>query len=213
MVVIGLTGGIASGKSTVSDMLSELGAEVVDADTVAKEVVSPGSDAWRELVDEFGEGVLNADGTVSGRRLGRIVFSDRSALERLNRITHPRIIRRIKERIARARGTEAPSRALVVDAPLLIETGLHREVDSVWVVVVDPHTQVERLMARESFSFSEAIDRLEAQMPAEEKTRYADVVIDNRGSVEETRRAVKAAWKRTAARGAPTRGGGDDDGA
>lgn len=194
-LIIGLTGGIASGKSTVSAILKELGAEVLDADLVAKEVVEPGTQAWQELVAHFGTGILKPDRTIDRKKLAHLAFSDRRALSRLNAITHPRIIRRIREKIAAARDSHVPGKVLVVDVPLLIETGLHKQVDQVWVVVVDEDTQLRRLTARNGLSPSEAMDRLRAQMPLTEKIGYADAVIDNSGSPGETRRQVLARWQ------------------
>lgn len=194
MVVIGLTGGIASGKSTVSRILKELGAEIVDADLVAKEVIRPNTDAWRELVSEFGRGMLNPDKTINRRKLGNMVFPDKTALAKLNRITHPRILKRIDERIAQAR--QAGVRVLVLDAPLLIEAGMVSIADQVWVVAVDQETQLTRLMARDHFTFQEALNRLNSQMPLAEKIKYAAVVIDNSGSLEETRARITGLWEK-----------------
>ncbi|MCL5047116.1 MAG: dephospho-CoA kinase [Actinobacteria bacterium] len=194
MVVIGLTGGIASGKSTVSRILKELGAEIVDADLVAKEVVRPNTDAWRELVSEFGRGILNPDKTINRRKLGNMVFPDKTALAKLNHITHPRILKRITERIAQAR--QAGIRVLVLDAPLLIESGTVSMADQVWVVAVDQETQLTRLMARDHFTFQEALNRLNSQMPLAEKIKYATVVIDNSGSLEETRARITGLWEK-----------------
>lgn len=193
MLIIGLTGGIASGKSTVSRILKELGAEIVDADLVAKEVIKPHTDAWRELVAEFGREILNHDKTINRRRLGQRVFSDPEALKTLNRITHPRILSRIEDRIRRARDRGA-QKVLVIDAPLLIETGMVPLVDEVWLVVVDPRTQIDRLMARDHFTFQEAANRLNSQMPLAEKMKYAHRVIDNQGSLEQTRRQLEELW-------------------
>lgn len=192
MILIGLTGGIASGKSTISKMLKELGAEVIDADLVAREVIQPRSAAWREMVEAFGKGILNDDRTINRRRLGSLVFPDPKAVERLNAITHPRILKRIQERVeeARRRGV----RVLVIDAPLLIEAGMVPMVDEVWVVKVDPDTQITRLMARDHFTFQEALNRLNSQMPLEEKLKYAHRVIDNKGTPEETRAEVTRIW-------------------
>lgn len=192
MVLIGLTGGIASGKSTISKMLKELGAEVIDADLVAREVIQPRSAAWREMVEAFGKGILNDDRTINRRRLGNVVFPDPKAVEKLNSITHPRIIQRIEDRIedARKRGIAV----LVIDAPLLIESGMVPMVDEVWVVMVDPDTQISRLMARDHFTFQEALNRLNSQMPLEEKLKYAHRVINNKGTPEETRAEVVRVW-------------------
>ena len=194
MVIVGLTGGIASGKSTVSRILKELGAEIVDADLVAKEVVRPNTEAWRELVAEFGRGILNPDKTINRRKLGNMVFPDKTALDKLNRITHPRILKRINERVAQAR--QAGVRVLVLDAPLLIEAGMVSMVDQVWVVAVDPEIQITRLMARDHFTFQEALNRLNSQMPLAEKIKYAVVVIDNSGALEETRARITGLWEK-----------------
>lgn len=190
-MVIGLTGGIASGKSTVSRILRELGAEVIDADLVAREVMRPGTEAWRELVNHFGPQILDADGSINRRRLGRLVFTDPAALAALNEITHPCITRRIQEQVARAR---QEGRVVVVDAPLLIEAGMHRMVDEVWLVVVEPGVQVERVMRRDNLTYQEALSRLRSQMPLEEKKMFAHHVIDNSGPVQATRARVVELW-------------------
>ncbi|HCJ10465.1 MAG TPA: dephospho-CoA kinase [Clostridiales bacterium] len=197
MLVIGLTGGIASGKSTVSRVLKELGAPVIDADLVAKEVIRPGTEAWRELVETFGEDILNKDGTIDRRRLGDKVFADPEAVRRLNEITHPRILEAIGRRLEEyARlGEDAPP-GVVIDAPLLIEAGMVDMVDEVWLVVVDQKTQIQRLMARDHFGVEQALNRINAQIPLEKKKRYADVIIDNTGSMRWTRAQVVREWKR-----------------
>ncbi len=209
MFVIGLTGGIASGKTTVSRILKELGAEVIDADQVARKVTEPNRPAWNELVRAFGKGILNPDCTINRRRLGSLVFGNPKHLATLNSITHPRIIADIKDRLellaaeseGRVKeGTETElagnkEKVVVLDAPLLIEAGMTSLVDEVWVVVVGRETQISRLMARENFSYEEAVQRLRAQMPLSEKVKRADRVIDNEGLLEETRRKVQALWK------------------
>lgn len=197
LLVIGLTGGIASGKSTVSRVLKELGAPVIDADLVAKEVIRPGTEAWRELVEAFGEDILNEDGTIDRRRLGDKVFADPEAVRRLNEITHPRILEAIGRRLEEyARlGEDAPP-GVVIDAPLLIEAGMVDMVDEVWLVVVDQKTQIQRLMARDHFGVEQALNRINAQIPLEKKKRYADVIIDNTGSMRWTRAQVVREWKR-----------------
>ncbi len=202
MYVIGLTGGIASGKSTVSQMLRQLGAHVIDADLIAKLAIEPGTPAWEELVREFGEEILTPEKTIDRKKLGERVFGNPTALRRLNEITHPRIIRRIEEIVEEIGEsfdrTEDPKeeRIVVIDAPLLIETGMVSMVDEVWVVVVDVETQVDRLMARDHYEFEQALNRINAQMPLQEKVKFADVVIDNTGCLEETRRQVAEAWCR-----------------
>ncbi len=194
---IGLTGGIASGKSTVSSILRGLGARVIDADAISKWVTRPGTAAWRELVDAFGADVLNPDRTVNRRKLGSKVFNDPEALKRLNAITHPRTIGAIKKEIARS---EKSDRVVVIDAPLLIESGMTDMVDQVWVVSVDRETQVHRLMERDHFSQQEAESRMRAQLPLDVKKKYADHVIDNSGSFDKTKAEIEELWNQLAGR-------------
>ena len=193
MVVIGLTGGIASGKSFVSRMLREFGAAIIDADEVAREVVCPGTPAYDEIVHRFGREMLLPDGTLDRERLGRRVFGDRSALEDLNRITHPRILQLIRNRIeeARERGTEV----LVVDAPLLLECGMASMVDEVWLVTAPAQERIRRIMVRDSLSLREAESRLGSQIDVEDAMAQAHFVIDNSGTLDELRSRVKDLWK------------------
>lgn len=191
MKIIGLTGGIASGKSTVSNMLKALGAHIVDADRIAREIVAPGSEALSEIVSVFGAGVLNTDGTLKRAELARIVFNDPEALKELNRITHPRIIEEIK---ARVRQEAASDKILIIDAALLIELKMGTLVDETWLVCVRPETQIERLVQRESMTQADAEKILRAQLPLEEKMKAADVCIDNNGSVEALRDTIKKLW-------------------
>jgi dephospho-CoA kinase len=196
MRVIGLTGGIASGKSTVSGMLRELGARVVDADAIAREVVAPGRPAWEEIVAWLGRDILQADGSIDRRRLGELVFADREARAALEAITHPRIAAAAREALAAA--ARDGCAVAVLDVPLLYEAGWDRQVDEVWVVYVDAHTQVERLMARDGLTAAQAGVRIAAQGPLAAKADLADVVIDNGGGPESTRAQVAAAWRRAA---------------
>ncbi len=191
MLVIGLTGGIASGKSTVSRMLQEQGAEIIDADSLVHEVTQPGTDCLRRIIEAFGPAFLNPDGSLNRRRLGRLVFNDEDELRKLNAIVHPQVIEIIKSRIENARASERPPEVLVVDAPLLIEAGLVPLVDEVWVVAVDQNTQMERLMTRDRLNIDETLARIRAQIPLEDKIKIADVVIDNSGGVAETECQVK----------------------
>lgn len=181
----------------MSRVLRKLGAPVIDADLVAKTVVAPDTAAWRELTEAFGIDILNEDQTINRRRLGDKVFANPAALDRLNSITHPRILQAIAERLQSYRdaGAEAPA-GVVIDAPLLIEAGMVDMVDEVWLVVVDRSTQMERLIARDHFRADQAKNRINAQIPLEEKRRYADVIIDNSGSVRKTEVQVKRLWAR-----------------
>lgn len=194
MRVIGLTGGIASGKSAVAKILERLGAAVIDADTLAREVVAPGEPAYQAIIAEFGEGVLAPDRTINRGALGRMVFADPEALRRLERITHPAIGERAEQQLAdlRRQGT----RLAFYVAPLLIEAGIACRVDEVWVVYADAGTQLKRLMERDGFSRDEALRRIAAQMPMDEKKAYGKVVIDNRGTPEQLERQVRELWER-----------------
>lgn len=203
LYVIGLTGGIASGKSTVSGMLRELGAVIIDADEVSREVVAPGTRGWRQIVDTFGPGVLRPDGSINRRKLGGMVFGDKDALDKLDSIVHPLVMARVEDTLAKLSrgvtegesGTGEGTKVVVLDAPLLFEVGADRLVDEVWVVSVDPETQMERLIRRDGYSKAEALSRMTSQMPLPEKERLSDVVIDNRGDPESTRRQVLAYWE------------------
>ncbi len=175
-----------------------MGAPVIDADLVAKEVVRPGTAAWQELVETFGRDILHEDQTIDRRKLGDRVFGDRAAVRKLNAITHPRILEAIRERLAKLLepGPNGPPPGVVIDAPLLIEAGMLGMVDEVWLVVVDQETQLQRLMARDHYGLQQALNRINAQIPLERKRRWADVIIDNTGPVRETRAVVKKLWER-----------------
>ncbi len=193
MKVIGLTGGIASGKSTASRILRELGAPVVDADVLAREVVEPGTEGWRQVIEAFGHGIVLPGGQLDRRRLARLVFADEAARGRLNAIIHPRVRERMQAAVEEARTAGEP--AVVLDVPLLMEGGLDAACDQVWVVYVDEETQLFRLMQRDGLPPEEARRRIAAQLPLREKAARADVVIYNTGAVEETRRQVETQWR------------------
>ncbi len=195
MKVLGLTGGIGSGKSMVASMFAQLGADVIDADQLARDVVEPGQPALVEIATAFGRDVLLADGRLDRGKLGRIIFADPVARGKLNAITHPRIRERIDAEIA-ARGSRRG--VLVVDIPLLYENDRTRTVETVIVVWVDSKTQLRRLNERDGLTEEEARQRIAAQMPLDEKRARADVVIDNSGSRENTRRQVEAIYRRYA---------------
>ena len=194
MRVIGLTGGIASGKSTVAKTLERLGAVIIDADLLAREVVAPGEAAYHAIVAEFGEGILNPDRTINRLALGNLVFADPEARRRLEDITHPAIRRRAEQRLADLRrdGTQV----VFYVAPLLIEAGAASRVDEVWVVYADRETQIRRLIERDKIGRNEALQRIEAQMPMEEKKKFGRIVIDNQGTPEEMERRVREIWER-----------------
>jgi len=177
----------------VAGILRELGARVVDADEVAREVLAPGSPVLARVAERFGREVLREDGSLDRRCLAEIVFRDRQALADLNAITHPPIIEVIRRRIEEARGEGV--RVLVIDAPLLLEAGMQGMVDEVWVVTCTRDQQIERLCRRTGLSPREAEARMRAQMPLEEKVRRADRVIPNQGSLAELRAEVERHWQ------------------
>ncbi|MBB3109578.1 dephospho-CoA kinase [Paenibacillus phyllosphaerae] len=191
---LGLTGGIACGKSTVSAMLVSLGAKLVDADRVAREVVLPGEPALTAIVDRFGQEVLAEDLTLDRRKLGGMVFSDPDKLKDLEAILHPAIRERMHSQVE-AYTTEDPAGLVIVDIPLLYETGQADVYDAVMVVYIPRSLQVERLMARNSLERSEAERRVGLQMDIEEKRERADFVIDNSGDLEATRAQVERFWR------------------
>lgn len=192
--VIGLTGGIASGKSTVAAMLREAGAHIVDADVLARDVVAPGTAALAEIAQRFGPELLHADGTLDRKRLGALVFADPEARRALERITHPRIAAAGQEAIARlvARGVDP----VIYEAALIVENKLHSWMNGLIVVAVPPAVQLQRLMARDGLDEDAARARLAAQLPLADKIAVADHVIDNSGSLEATRAQVQALWAR-----------------
>jgi dephospho-CoA kinase len=175
--LIGLTGGIASGKSTAGKQLAKLGVTVIDADGLAREVVAKGSAGLREVVDTFGPELLAPDGTLDRERLGALVFADPEARKRLNAITHPRIGQLSAQRIAEAQTSATPY--VVYEAPLLVETGTYRGMAALIVVATSPELQVTRVMARDGLSEAAARARLAAQLPLETKVAAADFVIHN----------------------------------
>jgi dephospho-CoA kinase len=192
--IIGLTGGIATGKSTVARILERLGGVIIDADQLAREVVAPGEPAYFAIVSEFGEGILNSDRTLDRRALGKIVFADTAARRRLELIIHPAIACLADEKLAVLRERGAP--VVIYMAPLLIEAGVTSRVDEIWVVYADRETQVARLMKRDGIGRAEALQRLAAQMPMARKRKYGKVVIDNSGTREETERQVRDVWEK-----------------
>ena len=182
-LLVGLTGGIATGKSTVDAVLRELGAVIIDADVLAREVVEPGEPALAEIAAEFGPTALDPDGRLDRKALGAIVFADPERRRKLEAMTHPRIRERFQQRIDEL--TAENFRGLVFfDAPVMIESGTYRNMDRMVVVVTDEATQIARLMARDSIDRAEALRKVCSQMPLAEKAKLADYVIDN--SVDRT---------------------------
>lgn len=196
--LFGLTGGLASGKSAVAAILRDLGAAVVSADAIAREVVEPGSDALREIVEAFGEGIVGPDGRLDRARLAGLIFADPAARARLNAITHPRIRERMRREVERLQRTLPPQAVIILDIPLLLDTAPRDTfpLDGVIVVGVDEATQLDRLRRRDGLSDEEARRRLRVQRPLREKVAEADWLIDNSGTPDETRRQVEAFWRR-----------------
>ena len=193
MKVIGLTGGIASGKSTAARLLGDLGAPVIDADQLAREAVRPGSDTLAAIVAAFGAEVLRDDGALDRVALGKQVFAAPDARRMLESIVHPEVRRlaQLKLQALKASGAQV----VFYMAPLLIEAGADTLCDEIWVVDVDDTTQLQRASARDGMSGEEAQQRVSAQMPPAEKARRGDVVIDNRGTIEALAQRLKELWK------------------
>lgn len=187
---IGLTGGIACGKSTVSRLLASRGAIIIDADILAREVVEPGTPGLLEVVRAFGPDILHGDGSLNRKELGRLVFEDAGKRKRLEELLHPEIIKLLQERMTEAERLQ-PDKLVVGDVPLLYEAQMEDLFQEVMVVAADRDAQLERLMMRSGLSREEAEQRINAQMPLEWKKEWADTVIDNSGTPEETERLVE----------------------
>ena len=177
MILVGLTGGVATGKSTVAAMFKRCGAVVIDADALACEVVAPGKPAWRDIVTVFGGEVLNPDRTINRRALGAIVFRNKAKRRRLERIIHPRVAQE-QMRLTRAAAMRDPHAVVIYDVPLLFEAGIDKRVDKTIVVTADRETQISRLKKRNGFSRAEAVRRIKSQLPMANKVARADCVFD-----------------------------------
>lgn len=193
-MLIGLTGSIGAGKSTVAARLKALGAYVIDADEIAREVSSRGSEGLGEIVSTFGEGVLQADGMLDRKKLAAIVFAEEKKRLALNAILHPRILNAMRERAAEVLAAKKTA-VVVYDMPLLIETGEYARVDSVWLVTASDETRIARVMARDACTRDEARRRIAAQMPQQEKRAYAHEIIDNSGDLNALYARVDALYE------------------
>lgn len=189
--MVGLTGGVASGKSTVSSYLERLGAVVLDADVLARQAIAPGTEGHRRTVQAFPEAARD-NNTIDRKQLGRIVFANEEKRRILEGIIHPRVISEIKEQ---GRQWETSGYTVVADIPLLFETGCDQFLSPIWVVYVDEQTQQKRIMERDDIDAAQARQRMESQMPLHEKAAKADAVIDNSGSVQQTYAQVEALWR------------------
>jgi dephospho-CoA kinase len=197
--VIGLTGGLGTGKSTVAEMLREKGAVVIQADQLGHQVYEPGRPAYYEIVAAFGPQMLGDGGRIDRRRLAQLVFADAEALARLNRITHPRIRQAMQEQLAQLARQEGVQVA-VVEAALLLEAGWDDLVDEIWVTVAPPEVAAQRAAARSGIPVEEAMARIRAQLDNEKRAQRAHVVIDTSCPLEETRRQVEEEWQKLTAR-------------
>jgi dephospho-CoA kinase len=189
MLIIGLTGGVASGKTAVSQILREEGAYIIDADQIARELVQPNTPAWNELKRVFGNEILKKDGAIHRKRLAAKIYADPEQRDLLDRILHPRIKAEMGRRMKEI-GQKDPDAIVVIDAALLIELGDHREMDKVIVVTSTETQQIQRLRDRNGMTPEEARRILSSQMPLEEKMKVADFIVRNEGSFEETKRRV-----------------------
>jgi dephospho-CoA kinase len=198
LLKIGLTGSIAVGKTFVTEVFRELGCFVLDADRTAREVVSPGTIGWRRIVENFGASVLASDGQIDRAKLGAIVFTEAEKRLLLNSIVHPLVFDRQNEWLGEIEA-ENPRAIAIIDAALMIESGGYKRFDKIIVVWCQPEIQIERLMKRNNFSRAEAEQRIAAQMPQEEKKRYADFLIDSSDGFDETKRQVQDVFKKLAA--------------
>ena len=194
MKVIGLTGGIGSGKSTVSQLLAELGAAILNADEIGHEAFKPDTEIWRQVVAAFGRQILVPDGNIDRKKLGEIVFSNPESLSRLNQIMHPQMYDMVKARLEEYR--QQGTRVVVLEAPLLLEAGWTLLVDEVWVTTAPEATVLKRLEERSGMSQAESLTRIRSQLSSAERIRHADVVINTNCDLDELKSTVKELWQR-----------------
>lgn len=189
----GLTGGIATGKTTVANLFREKGIYIIDADLIAREVVKKGMPAWRMIKEEFGDEILREDGELDRKKLGSIVFSSKEKIQKLNSIVHPFVRERMMEEIERAISME---KNILLDIPLLFENGIHQWLRPVILVYAPLEVQIERLMKRDGLSREECEKRIRAQMSIEEKKKLADYIIDNSSDISKTKRQVEEVYEK-----------------
>jgi dephospho-CoA kinase len=195
MILVGLTGGVATGKSTVARMFARCGAVVIDADQLARKAVKPGKPAWREIVRTFGRRILNPDRTINRHALAAIVFHDKTKLRRLERIIHPRVARE-QTRLTKQAARQDPNAVVIYDVPLLFEAGIDKRVEKTIVVTADRETQIARLKKRNGLTRAEALRRIKSQWPLSRKIRRADFVIQGTLTPASLRQAVLASLHR-----------------
>jgi len=196
-LIVGLTGGIVVGKSTVASMFKDLGAKIVDADKLGHSVILPHRPAWKKITRLFGKGFLQNDLTIDRGKLGKIVFANQTLLKKLNEITHPEIIKLIKKGINFAKNkTHNQEKILIIDAALIYEANMDRLMDKIIIVYINEDEQVKRLAKRNNLSKEEALQRIKSQMSMKEKVKMADYVIDNSNSLNTTREQVEKIWQK-----------------
>lgn len=194
MVIVGITGSFGTGKTTVAKMLEGLGAEVIDADKIAHQILKPKTRVWKEVVSCFGQDILTKNKSIDRARLAEKIFGKKNSLAKLNRITHPIILERIKRSIERYRRNR-PNALIVIDAPLLIESGLDEAVDRLIVVRVSPEKQITRCIQKTHLSDDQVRKRIDSQLSLGAKEKQADFIIDNDGPISETKKQVARIWK------------------
>jgi len=194
-LIVGLTGGIVGGKSTVASMFKDLGAETIDADILGHSVILPYKPAYKKITRLFGKDILQFDLTIDREKLGKIVFANQTCLKKLNEITHPEIIELIKKEISLAKQrTHNQKKILIIDAALIYEAEIDGLMDEIIVVYIDEDEQIKRLARRNNLSKDEALQRIKSQMPMKEKVKLADYVIDNSRSLNKTKKQVEKIW-------------------
>lgn len=194
MIVIGLTGSFGTGKSTAARMFKELGAKVLDADTIAHDLIRPGRDSWRKIVHWLGPDILNRNQSINRDKLAKIVFRKRQDLRKLEQIIHPLVVREIAGRLGKIENSRK-NEIVVIDAPLLIEVGLAKKVDILIVVKLNRIEQIARALKQKEISRTQVLKRIRSQLPLSKKIAIADYVIDNNGRKNDTRRQVKKIWE------------------
>ena len=197
-MIVGLTGGIVSGKSTVTKMFKDLGAKIVDADELGHKVILPHKPSWEKIVKLFGKDLLKEDLKIDRKKLGRIVFNNQKLLKKLNEITHPEIIKLIRKEISLVKNKTLKNRKekiLIINAALIYEAKIDNLMDKIIVVYINEEKQIERLMERNNLSAQESLKRIKSQTPLKEKVKMADYVIDNSNSLDKTREQVEKIWE------------------
>ena len=195
MITIGITGGYATGKTIVANMLEKMGAKVVDADSIALSVMKPHTFVWQKAVSYFGKGILRKDGLINRRKLASIIFEDSKKRRKLNQLVHPSVITEIK-RLIKVNAKRGGIRVLAVDVPLLFEAGIKGLFDTVIVVSSSAKVQYNRAKRRDKLPSTQILQRIQSQWPLAKKIKQADFVVDNSGNIAETRRQVKEIWNK-----------------